>query len=224
RLRKRRARKRRAPSKRGARLRKSRARSKRVFAPRLLRARLFSVYGSSVYAALASPISTHVQIPGARFEDAPLAFSFLRSRFLLQRLQVRKIRQAKRTRDRLQVKIDIVLPRFVEHLQKVAAELLARRAGEPFAPPNGAQGMLAAVALLHDEPQEPAQRLGLPQGLFDLGRFCVAERVIEVSLQVFSRDFRHGHSSLRRFSSGKTSGERFDRRTCSVSFLTAAKR
>ena len=63
---------------------------------------------------------------------------------LLEGLQVGEVGQAVGAGDGLQVEFDVVLEFIVEHLEEVAAELLAGRAGETFAAPDGAEGVIIA--------------------------------------------------------------------------------
>src|SRR5262249_45979473 len=119
-------------------------------------------------------LAADVQVAGARLEVAAAAFLGSRRRFLLERLQVGQVGHAVRAADRVQVEVDIILRPLVEDLEKIAAQLLARRAGQALAPPDGAEGMIAAVPLLHGLPQDPAQRLGVTQCLLDAGRLGVA--------------------------------------------------
>jgi hypothetical protein len=69
--------------------------------------------------------------------------------------QVMQIRLAKRAADGHHMKFDIVLQGFLQYAEQVAAKLFPSRAAQAIAPPNGADRMLAAVALGHD----PRERL-----------------------------------------------------------------
>src|SRR5690349_2987285 len=90
-------------------------------------------------------IATHLEVSRAGLEVAPPALLGLRRRLLQAGLQVGLVRQAVGAADRFQVKADVLLLLVVEDLQQVAAQLLARRAGEVLAAPDGADGVVAAV-------------------------------------------------------------------------------
>src|SRR5581483_8670742 len=142
-------------------------------------------------------VAPNLEVSRAGLEVAPPPFLRLGRRLLQAGLQVGLVRQALGAADRLQVKANVVLLLLVEDLQQVAAQLLARRAGEVLAAPDGADGVVAAVALLHQRPQPAAQRLRLAQRLLDQGGFALAEHVVEVAVELLARDVRrHGSGPL----------------------------
>ena len=89
-------------------------------------------------------------------------------------MQVGQVGRAVGTADRLEVEVDVLLPRLVVHLEEVTAQLLARQTGQPLAPPDGAERVLAAVALLHGLAQRPLQGVRTAQGLLHPRHFGVA--------------------------------------------------
>src|SRR6516225_7980298 len=111
----------------------------------------------------------------------------------------------------------LVLLRF-ENLEQVTAELVARGATQALTTPDGAQGMFAAIALLHHRPEFIAKRLGLAKGLRDVGGFGIAQGVVEVGGQLGTRDLGHGHSGVWE-SSGNTASGKPASRIRSLSFL-----
>src|SRR5205085_4328512 len=83
------------------------------------------------------------QEPRARLEDPLPALLGVLHRFFLLRLQIRQIRSAEGTGDRLQMEAEIIHQVIVKRFEQVASQLFARRAAEPFAPPDGADRMFA---------------------------------------------------------------------------------
>src|SRR5947209_8331824 len=89
--------------------------------------------------------------------------------FLLLRLQVRQVGPAEWAGDRFEVKTQVIHQIVVECFEKIGAELFAWRAAKTFAPPNGADRVLTAIALLHHDTQLLTQRFRGTQSLLDLG-------------------------------------------------------
>ena len=90
------------------------------------------------------------QKTGAGLEEAAAAFvAGWRARLPL-RLQVCQICLAVGAADRLQVKRDVIMVIGFQDAQEIAPQLGARRTGEPIAPPDRSDGMVAAVAFLHE--------------------------------------------------------------------------
>src|SRR5207253_311423 len=88
--------------------------------------------------------------------EAPSPLARLGRRLFLQRLQVGQVGEAVRAADGVEVKVDVVAPSGVEGAQQEAAELVACGTTQALAPPDGAEGVLTAVALLDEGPQLPA--------------------------------------------------------------------
>src|SRR5262245_22215316 len=80
--------------------------------------------------------------PSTRSEDSPAAFLHLRRGLVLARFEVRQIRLAKRTRDRADVKIDVILQAGIEHLQDVGAKLFAAGTRQAGTAPNRADRVI----------------------------------------------------------------------------------
>lgn len=72
-------------------------------------------------------------------------------------LNVIQVRLAIGTPNHFQMEIDIRLLAGIQHFEQIAAELFASWAGEPFLPPNGADGMITAFPLLHGEAEFVAE-------------------------------------------------------------------
>jgi hypothetical protein len=133
-----------------------------------------------------------LQKAGAGLEEPPAALLGLRLGVLLPSLQVGEVGLAKRAGDRLQVEFDVILVARFEGLQEVRTKLLAGRAAESMPPPDGPDGMFAAVAFLNAHGQLAAKPVGIAEGLFDPGRLSVGEGIVEVAAQVFAGDLGHG--------------------------------
>src|SRR5947208_16068926 len=75
-------------------------------------------------------------------------------------------------------------------MKEIAAEVIPAGAAESLAAPDGADGVLAAIAFLHDGTQLAAQRVRIPQCLFHERGFLIAESVIQVAVQELGGDLR----------------------------------
>src|SRR5262245_44747502 len=93
------------------------------------------------------------------------------------------------------MKFDVILQPIVENLQQIAAELLASWAAKPFSPPNSANGMLAPIALLHNDAQHAAKGLGFAQGLFHADGFRFTQPIIKIGVEQFAIDAGHASRS-----------------------------
>ena len=63
--------------------------------------------------------------------------------------------------------------------------------------PDGPDSMFAAVALLQDHRQLPAEAVGIAEGPFDAGGLGIGEGVVEVGAQVLAGDIGHaGYCSM----------------------------
>src|SRR5581483_5828239 len=140
------------------------------------------------------PAALFLEQPRAGLEEPPAALVRLTAGLLLAGLQVGQVGQAERAADGAQVELDVILEVRVEGLEQGRAELLAGRAAQPGPPPDGADGVLAAVAPLHDQPELAAQGVGGAQGLLDGGQLAVSQGVVEVRPEVLAGDLGHGLS------------------------------
>src|SRR5260370_39789613 len=93
---------------------------------------------------------TDLQITGAGFEKAAPTFLRLRRGFFVQGLQIGQVRQTKGAGDAVQVEFNVILEGGIKSLQQIAAELVARGTAQALPAPDGADGVFAAVALLHE--------------------------------------------------------------------------
>jgi hypothetical protein len=146
-------------------------------------------------------IPAHLQIAGAGFKIAPPAFIGLGRGLFLARLQIGQVGKAKRAADRVQVKVNVLAFLAVERLEQITPQLIAARTGQALASPNRADGVFAAVALLDERAEQPAQGVGFAEGGFDLGGFIVIEGVVEVGVEKLAGDVgldgRRGSGSCR---------------------------
>ena len=77
-------------------------------------------------------IAAHLQITGARRKETLTAILGLALSFLLAGPQIGEVRGAVGTDNRVQMEVDVFLPRFVVDLEEIAAEVFARWTGQPF--------------------------------------------------------------------------------------------
>src|SRR5262249_52802795 len=94
-------------------------------------------------------LALRLQITRAGGVKPASAFARRLRRLRLLGLQVSQVGQTIRAADDFEVEAEVIALTVVEHVEHVAAELFARRAGEPLAPPDGAERVLAPVTLLH---------------------------------------------------------------------------
>src|SRR5262249_35033111 len=100
------------------------------------------------------------------------------------------------------MKLNIILEIGFQNLEHKAAQLLARGARKPLPPPDGPDGMLTSVSLGDNDAKQSAKCLAFAQSLFHGRHFLIGERIVQVAIELVTRNLAHGASS---FSSGKTS-------------------
>ena len=156
--------------------------------PSAIRSLQSSVFVDPHRSSRRSPIANHSWLFGseqvlARLEDAvlPGLGGLGGCRGLGLGLEVGEVGLAEGALDDLEVELEVGGQVGVEGVEQVAAELLAARAGQPGAVPDGAQGVELAVAAVLADVLEPGAELGrVAQGLLDPGRVLGGQGVGQV--------------------------------------------
>src|SRR5262245_19322754 len=131
--------------------------------------------------------------------------------------EVREVRATDRAADDVEVEGQIVRIRGVERIEEVAAQLLARGAGQAAAPPDGTQSVQGGVAAVLADVLEPGPQLrGVAEGLLDPRRGLGGQGLGQVGTQGLVVD-QGGHRCSLRGDQASSSSDSPERRAISLS-------